>query len=184
MKYTLWGVFQYNQSWDEGVVRPLLMLMSIGICILRRFYKEQPAAVCYNATTLPQDQGYKRIISFSSLTSSLAINGKQSRINFNWSVRFLNNWHALQSLDKITTGVRGLAFSSSFFQARVTAAVMQEMPPGYTAQLPAHLAATDETQTGRNGTMQYQGMLQECSAQCRSDSPSDAVGFVCLNRSY
>lgn len=115
MKYTLWGVCQYNQIWDEEVVRHFLRLMSIGICILCRCYEEQPTAICYSATTVPQDQGYKRIISFSSLILSLVINRKPSRINFNWSVRFLNNWHSLQSLDKITTGVWGLAFSSSFF---------------------------------------------------------------------
>lgn len=60
-----------------------LMLMSIGICILCRFYEEQPTAVRQAATIVPQDQGYKRTISLSSLTLSLVINGKQSRININ-----------------------------------------------------------------------------------------------------
>jgi len=82
-QYTLRGFFLYNQIWDEGVVRPLLMLMSIGICILCRLYKEQPTAVCHSARTPPQDQGYRRINSFSSLTLSLLINGKESKINFN-----------------------------------------------------------------------------------------------------
>lgn len=89
------------------------MLISIWICILCRFYKEQLTAVCYGATTVPQNQGYKRIISFSSLILSQVINEKQSRINLHWSVKVLRNWHSLKSLDKITTGVWGLIFSIS-----------------------------------------------------------------------
>lgn len=188
MKYTLWGVFQYSQIWDEGVVRPLLVLMSIGICILCRFYKEHLAAVCYCATTLPQDQGYKRIISCSSLTLSLVINGKQSRINFNWSVRFLNNWHSLQSLNKITAGVWGLAFSSSFFQVCVAAAVMQEIPPGYAAQLPPQHIPVLQMKLRQVGAVWYSTRVcfrsALLSAEQWSASPSDAVGFVPLNCLY
>lgn len=39
---------------------------------------------------------------------------KRSRINCNWSVRFLNNWHSVHSLDKITTRIWCLSFPNHF----------------------------------------------------------------------
>lgn len=151
--------FQCNQIYNEGVVRHFLMLMSIGICILCRFYIEQSTAVCHSATTVARDQGYKRIISFSSLMLSLLINGKQSRINLNWSVRFLNNWRSYL----------GFGIFQLFFQACVVAAMMQKMPAGYVAQLPTHFPVLQmKIKTGRNGAVQQQGVFRECSAQCRA----------------
>lgn len=176
MKYILWGVFQYNQIWKEGVVRPLLVFLSIGICILCRLIKNIPLCMqqCHNSNLRIK---YMRGISFCSVTLSLVINVKQSRINFIRSVRFLNNWHSLQSLDKITTGIYCLAFSSCFFPGLCHGCSdvrkycshlgVQNRSHSYTG-------TANATQTWREGAVQLH------SAEQWSASPSDAVDFAPL----
>lgn len=157
------------------------MLISIWICILCSFYKEQLTAICYGARTVPQNQGYKRIISFSSLILSQVINEKQSRINLHRSVKFLDNWHSPKSLDKITTGVWGLIFSISLFRVCVAAAVMQAIAPGYMAQVPTHILVLQmklrQVGTGQCSTRACCGSAL-LSAEQWSGSTLDAVGFA------